>query len=119
MNKIERARELRKNQTDAERKLWQHLRNRNLLEFKFRRQHTIGPYVVDFVCLALKLVVELDGSQHMQNEEYDQRRARYLNEKGYEVFRFWNNDILERIDSVLEAPTLTLSQREREFELRS
>ena len=119
MNKTERARELRKNQTDAELKLWQLLRNRNFHGYKFRRQHRIGEYITDFACVSLKLVIELDGSQHMQNVDYDIHRTRYLNSKGFKVVRFWNNDILNQVSSVLEALTLTLSQREREIETRS
>ena len=113
MNNIKRARELRKSQTDAERLLWKHLRNRQLLGFKFRRQVPIGPYIIDFVCLSLKLVIEADGSQHMSNINYDNMRTLYLENHGFQVVRFWNNDVLTQIDAVLEALTLTLSQRER------
>jgi very-short-patch-repair endonuclease len=113
MINTQRARELRKNQTDAERLLWKHLRNRQLLSFKFRRQVPIGPYIVDFVCLSLKLIIEVDGSQHMSNVNYDNSRTLHLENHGFHVVRFWNNTVLTEIDSVLEALTLALSQRER------
>jgi len=110
-----RARELRRNQTDAEKLLWKHIQNRQLSGYKFRRQYPIGSYIVDFVCLSLQLIIELDGSQHMNNESYDERRTQYLNVCGFKVVRFWNNDIPNQTDSVLEALTLTLSRREREY----
>lgn len=91
----ERARDLRKASTDAERELWYHLR------VKFRRQHPIPPYVVDFYCDAAKLVVELDGSQH--NEESDARRTDFLEAKGLRVLRFWDNDALTDTETVLAA----------------
>lgn len=109
-----RARELRKNQTDAERLLWKQLRSRQLNGFKFRRQVPIGPYIVDFLCMSLKLIVEVDGSQHMSSLHYDSSRTRYLESHGFHVVRYWNNEVLSQTDSVLEALTLTLSQRERE-----
>lgn len=114
MKNTRRARTLRKNQTDAEKLLWKHLRNRQFHSYKFRRQVPVGQYIVDFACLSLKLVIELDGSQHMSNTGYDDRRAKFLTRQGYKVVRFWNNELLEQTDSVLEALTLTLYQRERE-----
>ena len=114
MINTERARELRKVQTEAEKLLWKHIRNRQLSGYKFRRQYPVGHYIVDFVCLSIQLIIELDGSQHMNNESYDERRTQYLNARGFKVVRFWNNDILIQTDSVLEALSLTLSQRERE-----
>jgi len=113
MINTERARELRKVQTEAEKLLWKHIRNRQLSGYKFRRQYPVGHYIVDFVCLSIQLIIELDGSQHMNNESYDERRTQYLNARGFKVVRFWNNDILIQTDSVLEALSLTLSQRER------
>ncbi|MDX8127138.1 endonuclease domain-containing protein [Methylomonas sp. OY6] len=82
------ARSLRKNQTDAERVIWQQLRNRQLLGCKFRRQQVIGPFIVDFVCLEPKLVIEVDGGQHAEQQEYDQNRSHYLQRLGYRVLRF-------------------------------
>lgn len=115
MNNTNKARELRKNKTDAERILWQHLRNRQLLGLKFRRQRPLGNYIVDFACQSLKVIVELDGSQHMDNVIYDDERTKYLSSLGYLVIRFWNNEVLSQTTSVLEALTLALSQREREI----
>ena len=110
-----RARQLRRAQTDAEQKLWSKLRNRRLLGYKFKRQQPIGCYIADFVCEDAKLIVELDGGQHSEQVEYDRRRTRYLESKGYQVVRYWNNEVLGQVDSVLAALTLALSQREREL----
>ncbi|MET7143762.1 endonuclease domain-containing protein [Xanthomonas sp. PPL139] len=98
---LRNARGLRRDMTDAERKLWRHLRNGGLLGLKFRRQHPMPPYVVDFYCEALKLVVELDGSQHL--EAADAERTRYLQSQGMYVLRFWNNDVMLQADAVLES----------------
>ena len=118
MKNTKRARELRKDQTDAERLLWKQLRSRQLNGSKFRHQAPIGPYIVDFLCMSLKLIVEVDGSQHMSNLQYDNSRTQYLESHGFHVARYWNNEVLSQTDSVLEALTLTLSQRERELELK-
>src|SRR3990172_12450509 len=96
-----KAKLLRKTMTDAERWLWQRLRNRELAGWKFRRQHPIGPFIVDFVCIEKRIVVEIDGGQHAENLESDAKRSQYLKEKGYHVFRFWNNDVLQEGESVL------------------
>ncbi len=98
------SRYLRRNQTDAEEALWARLRNRQLEGARFRRQHPIGPYIVDFVNLAAKLVIELDGGQHnvSPTAERDAERTAWLNSEGYRVLRFWNNDVLSNIDGVLE-----------------
>jgi len=97
-----RARELRSKQTDAERLLWNKLRNRQLAGFKFRRQCTVEPYIVDFVCIEAKLIVELDGGQHQMQDAYDGRRSQYLTSLGFKVLRFWNNDVLANMTGVLE-----------------
>ena len=97
----EKARELRKNRTDAESLLWIHLRNRQLAHCKFRRQHVIGPYIVDFVCLEKALILEIDGGQHADNVTYDENRTLYLESRGYKVIRFWNNEVLSEIEAVL------------------
>lgn len=89
--------------TDAEQKRWQYLRSRQLCGCKFRRQYPVASYIVDFVCLERMLVVEVDGSQHQEQENYDNDRTKELKEMGFRVIRFWNNDVLNRIDSVLEA----------------
>ena len=95
------ARRLRRNLTDAERKLWNRLRSGQLGGLKFRRQHPIPPYIVDLYCEAKRLVVELDGSQH--NEDVDRVRTRFLEQQGLTVLRFWDNDVLLQVDAVLEA----------------
>ena len=100
---VNRARGLRLGMTDAEQALWYRLRNRQLNSCKFRRQHEIDRYVVDFICTERMLVVELDGGQHLEQQDYDDARTRYLQAKGYRVLRFWNNDVLMNIESVLEA----------------
>jgi very-short-patch-repair endonuclease len=95
------ARDLRQTSTDAEQKLWYHLRAGRLNGLKFRRQHPIPPYVVDFFCEAKKLVVELDGSQH--DEAVDQVRTRFLESHGLTILRYWDNDVLQQTEAVLEA----------------
>ena len=94
------ARSLRQRQTDAETRLWRHLRNRALSGFKFRRQVPLGPYVVDFVSFEAKLIVEPDGGQHADNSE-DKVRDAYFVARGYRVLRYWNTDLLKDVDSVL------------------
>jgi len=94
---------LRVNQTDAERRLWSHLRNRGLEGHKFRRQFTVGPFIADFVCAEDMLIVELDGGQHSERISEDARRTVFLESLGYRVLRFWNNDVLLNTDGVLEA----------------
>jgi very-short-patch-repair endonuclease len=98
---LERARELRVSSTDAERKLWGYLRGRQLDGLKFRRQHPIPPYTVDFFCSSAKLIVEREGSQH--TEESDRVRTSYLQSKGFSVLRFWNNEVLTQTEAVVEA----------------
>jgi very-short-patch-repair endonuclease len=97
------ARRFRKSMTDAERRLWSRLRG-NALGFHFRRQHRFGVYVVDFVCLERRLVVEADGGQHnfRSEQEHDNRRTDWLNSLGYDVLRLWNHDLLLRTDSSIE-----------------
>lgn len=102
------ARALRKYLTDAEQLLWRRLRKRQLNEHRFRRQHPIGRYIVDFVCLEQKLVIELDGSQHQDQQYYDDRRDKWLQSQGYSVLRFWNNQVMNELDHVLEAISNTL-----------
>jgi len=97
------SRLLRKNQTDAERKLWRRLRARELCGFKFRRQYPIAPYIVDFICVEKRLIVEIDGGQHATINEADGLRTRFLNDRGYRVIRFWDNEALLDTDVVLGA----------------
>jgi very-short-patch-repair endonuclease len=96
------AKRLRINQTDAEQKIWMRLRSRQIKGLKFRRQYVIGPYIVDFCCLEEKIVVEIDGGQHAEQEEIDQQRTNYLSKRGYRVLRYWNHDVLNSTDVVLE-----------------
>src|SRR5690349_10328203 len=104
------ARRLRVDQTDAEHRLWSRLRGRQLDGFKFRRQHSIGPFVADFFCLEAKLVVELDGSQHADQLEQDERRTEYIREAGYAVLRIWNHEVISEIDAVLQRIADALEQ---------
>ena len=94
-------RQLRKNMTEAEHVLWFRLRSHQVEGHKFRRQHPIGHYVVDFVCLERRLIVEVDGSQHMDNPN-DEIRTRWLEREGYKVLRFWDNEVLMETDAVME-----------------
>ena len=96
------ARKLRRDTTDAERLLWRHLRDRRLGGCKFRRQLEIEPYIVDFACLESKLIVEADGGQHTDQEKEDAARTEHLERLGYRILRFWNHEILNDIESVLD-----------------
>lgn len=111
----ENARGLRKTMTDVERLLWSRLRGEQL-GVKFRRQHPFLNYVLDFVCLELKLVVELDGSQHAEAIPYDNERTKRLNDAGYVVLRFWNNQVLEELENVVEEIYRWVQLRKKEFE---
>ena len=95
-----RARKLRRDMTEAERKLWTRIRNRQLEKTKFVNQSPIGPYIADFAARSLRLVIELDGGQH--SESKDAERTRVIKAHGYRIIRFWNNDVMENIDGVLE-----------------
>jgi very-short-patch-repair endonuclease len=97
-----RARQLRKNLTDAERLLWRRLRLWQVDGFKFRRQQPLGNYIVDFVCLEKRLIIEVDGGQHAQQANYDTDRDAWLRNQGFVILRFWNNDVLKNIDGVME-----------------
>ena len=96
------ARTLRAASADAKLRIWHQLKNRNLGGFKFRRQHSIPPYTVDFICIEQKLVVELDGGQHLEQRAYDAARTACLESKGFRVIRFWDDEALKQADSVLE-----------------
>jgi very-short-patch-repair endonuclease len=108
---VEIARRLRRQQTDAERDLWFKLRNGRLGGLKFRRQMSLNGFVVDFCCPSAKLIVELDGGQHIEQREQDARRIRDLEDSGYFVLRFWNNDVLRNIEGVLEEIARRASQQ--------
>jgi very-short-patch-repair endonuclease len=96
------VRALRKNSTNAERHLWHYLRAKRLSGYKFRRQYLIDPYVVDFVCLSKKLIIECDGGQHIEQQAYDKERQDFLEAQGYRVIRFWNSMILKDMPLVLD-----------------
>ena len=97
-----RAREMRNNATDAEKHLWRQLSARKIAGVRFNRQVPIGPYICDFVSRSLKLVIEVDGGQHDWSAEDDQRRTDFLQAQGYKVIRFWNNDVIDRIEGVVQ-----------------
>ena len=97
----EKARRLRKNPTEAERRLWLGLRGRQLDGHRFRRQYVVGNHIVDFVCLEKRLVIEVDGGQHAERREADAKRTDDLEEAGFQVLRFWNHDVLKRTEGVL------------------
>ncbi|HIJ95122.1 MAG TPA: endonuclease domain-containing protein [Desulfuromonadales bacterium] len=99
-NKLQRN--LRSSMTDAEQKLWQSLRGRQMAGHKFRRQHPFDDYILDFVCLDAKLIIEVDGSQHSENADYDNERTQHLQKAGFRVLRFWNNEVLNELESVTE-----------------
>ena len=97
---IQNARELRKNQTEAEKLLWSKLRNKQLNGFKFRRQHPFPPYILDFFCEELNLAIECDGGQH--TEEKDKKRSNFIESNNIKILRYWNNEIIDNIEGVLE-----------------
>ena len=99
MKQIKRARELRRASTDAEMKLWSHLRNRQFHDLKFRRQVPLGRFIVDFYCHEAQLIVEVDGGQH--SDEVDCSRKAWLESEGYRIVRFWNHEMLDNTDGVL------------------
>ena len=104
-----RAIELRKELTPTERKLWAYLRG-DKLGVNFRRQHAIGNFIPDFVCIEKKLIIELDGSQHLEQEEYDEERTKYFESLDYKVIRFWNNDVTKNMDGVIRAIIFALDK---------
>ena len=96
------TRKLRKNHTDAEKLLWNRLRSRQVAGCKFKRQFAIEHYIVDFVCLSRNLIIELDGGQHNEATDYDTTRTKFLTAKGFKVIRFWNNEVFDETETVLE-----------------
>ena len=100
---MHRAGELRRELTPAEIKLWAYLRGNKLNGVNFRRQHAIGNFIIDFVSIKKRLAIELDGSQHLEQEEYDVERTKYLESQGYKIVRFWNNQVMNDIESVIRA----------------
>jgi very-short-patch-repair endonuclease len=97
-----KAIQLRKDPTPAERRLWSRIRD-DRLGVTFRRQHAVGNYIPDFCSPKSKLIIELDGSKHLDQEEYDEERTKYLESLGYKVIRFWNNDVMKNMDGVILA----------------
>ena len=108
-----RAKNLRQNMSEAETRLWHHLRAGRLNGYKFRRQQPMGNYIVDFVCVTPKLIIEADGGQHAEQAEYDQARSLYLSGLGFTVLRFWNDEILRQTDEVLAEILRVLQELER------
>lgn len=112
---MDKSKQLRKQMTPEELRLWYLLRGRRFFGYKFRRQMPVGTYIVDFACFKAKLIVELDGGQHQKKEAYDLRRTTFLNANGWDVLRFWNNEfraneeevmmvILQRLQSLMPSP---------------
>ena len=100
--RVARARRLRRQATDVENRLWCRLRSRQVTGAKFRRQEPIGPYFVDFCCVEAKLVIEIDGGQHADQQEQDQQRDAFLARCGYRILRFWNHEVVENCEAVVE-----------------
>ena len=107
MSAPSKARDLRQRSTDAERALWR-LRNRQLVGYKFRRQVPIGEYIIDFVCLERKVVIEVDGGHHQEQAPYDTDRTTWLESQGFQVLRFWNHEVLTDAEAVQEALLVAL-----------
>ena len=103
-NQIENSRQLRKNMTPQEKRLWSAIRNRQFFGYRFRRQFPIGQYIVDFICREKKIIIEIDGGQHNEdiNIYCDNKRTEYLMAKGYKIIRFWNNEIDKNLVGVYE-----------------
>ncbi|MEC5385018.1 endonuclease domain-containing protein [Uliginosibacterium sp. H3] len=99
---LDNAKRLRTAQTKAEQCLWYRLRAHRFIGLKFKRQKPIGPYIADFICIEKQLIVEVDGGQHAGAKTYDDVRDKYLNEQGFMVLRFWNNEVLDQTEAVLE-----------------
>lgn len=96
------AKKLRYESTEAEKLVWRYLRARRLDGLKFRRQHPIGGYIADFVCLENRIIIEIDGGQHANEKNKDREREAWLKNQGFKVLRFWNNEVLENLEGILE-----------------
>ena len=107
------ARNLRASATEAEQKLWSRLRTKQLDGFQFRRQYSIGPFFVDFICLEADLIIEVDGSQHAEQEQRDERRSAFLRAYGCRELRFWNFEVMNDVDSVVQRIAEVLRQTPR------
>ncbi len=108
------ARRLRREQTDAEARLWFHLRGCQINGAKFRRQQPLGPFVADFCCMEVGLVIEVDGGQHSERELADARRTQLIEEQGFWVLRFWNNEVLEQTEAVVEQIRMAIEECRKE-----
>lgn len=108
------AKQLHRNMSQAEAKLWKHLRAHRMADVHFRNQHAIGNYIVDFCAPRKKLIIELDGSQHIEQQEYDEERTKFMEAQGYRVLRFWNHDVMNNIDSVLQVIWNVIHEQEGE-----
>jgi very-short-patch-repair endonuclease len=108
---LDHRKHLRSKQTEAEKRLWQHLRNRQMQNYKFYRQYSVGPYIIDFYCPKSKLAIELDGGRHNNTatHDYDTQRTSYLEGYGIKVIRFWNNDVMSNLDGTLVTVTKCLT----------
>ena len=102
------SRKLRSELTEAETHLWQHLKARQVCDKKFRRQHPVGNYILDFACIEARLAIEVDGGQHSEMQSQDNLRTAWLETQGWKVLRFWNNEVLQNIEGVLEKVLNTL-----------
>ena len=103
------AKTLRANQTEAEQRLWYHLRAHRFMELKFKRQKPMGCYIVDFVCVEYRLIIEIDGGQHAEQAGYDLQRDAWLRSQGYTVLRFWNHEVMQQLEGVLEQIRSTIA----------
>ncbi len=108
----QQARQLRHNLTQAEARLWAHIRAHQIGDVHFRRQYAIGKYIVDFCAPRRKLIIEIDGSQHLANEKLDNERTSYLNSKGHKVLRFWYHDVMTDLDNVVRRIEIALIESE-------
>ena len=111
----QRSKAMRQKMSEAEAKLWQHLRAGRLNGHKFRRQQPMGNYIVDFMCVTPKLIVEADGGQHTERAAYDHARTAYLNSLGFTVLRFWNHEILQQTNDVLAEILRVLQELEKQL----
>lgn len=103
------AKTLRTNQTEAEQRLWYHLRAHRFMDLKFKRQKPMGRFIVDFVCVERQLIIEIDGGQHAEQAGYDQHRDAWLRGQGYTVLRFWNHEVMQQLEEVLEQIRSTIA----------
>ena len=108
MNLLKQAKCLRSDQTEAEQRLWYHLRAHRFMDLKFKRQTPMGRYIVDFICHEHRLIVEVDGGQHAERTDYDEQRDAWLGEQGLRVLRFWNHEVMQELDGVLERIRLAI-----------